>query len=222
MTTWRLLMKIRGSGSASGSISQRYGSANPHPDPYQNLMDPQHCIRWSGLVGEGVKTIRSSVAPNLHRIYFYSTQTLNFICKTKVVLQGSVLKHALMETQAKLAIFKFRFTGTGNFSKSVGRNLSSKTMSNLDFFWPSSVKAYFEEWFYSWSRKVKKDLNKNYFAFLILRRYLASWHKVIFYWLYSRFDIQERLFFSLADELIRTRRLPGIITGISLMINVLF
>jgi hypothetical protein len=43
-----------------------------------------------------------------------------------------------------------------------------------------------------------------------------------FYLLYSRFDIQERLFFSLADELIRTRRLPGIITGISLMINALF
>jgi hypothetical protein len=41
-------MKIAGSGSASGSrsgsetINQRYGSANPDPDPYQNFMDPQH------------------------------------------------------------------------------------------------------------------------------------------------------------------------------------
>jgi hypothetical protein len=26
----------------SGSTSQRYGSADPHPDPYQNFMDPQH------------------------------------------------------------------------------------------------------------------------------------------------------------------------------------
>jgi hypothetical protein len=32
-------MKIAG----SGSISQRYGSADP--DPYQNFMDPQHWLR---------------------------------------------------------------------------------------------------------------------------------------------------------------------------------
>ncbi len=31
-------MKIEG----SGSISQRHGSADPDPDPHQNVMDPQH------------------------------------------------------------------------------------------------------------------------------------------------------------------------------------
>jgi hypothetical protein len=33
-------------GSASGSISQRLGSADPDPDPdpHQNVMDPQHCF----------------------------------------------------------------------------------------------------------------------------------------------------------------------------------
>jgi hypothetical protein len=38
-------MKIEGSGSASGSISQRYGSddTDPDTDPHQNVMDPQHC-----------------------------------------------------------------------------------------------------------------------------------------------------------------------------------
>ncbi len=37
--------EIAGSGSASGSICQRHGSANPDPDPdpHQNVMDPQHC-----------------------------------------------------------------------------------------------------------------------------------------------------------------------------------
>ncbi len=39
------MMKIAGSGSTSGSesgsISQRHGSADP--DPHQNDMDPQHC-----------------------------------------------------------------------------------------------------------------------------------------------------------------------------------
>jgi hypothetical protein len=28
----------------SGSISQRHGSADPDPDPPQNVMDPQHCL----------------------------------------------------------------------------------------------------------------------------------------------------------------------------------
>jgi hypothetical protein len=36
------MMKIEGSASGSGSISQRHGSADP--DPHQNVMDPQH---WS-------------------------------------------------------------------------------------------------------------------------------------------------------------------------------
>jgi hypothetical protein len=39
------MMKIEGSGSASGSesgsIRQRHGSADP--DPHQNVIDPQHC-----------------------------------------------------------------------------------------------------------------------------------------------------------------------------------
>jgi hypothetical protein len=30
--------------AVSGSLSQRYGSADPDPDPYQNFTDPQH---WS-------------------------------------------------------------------------------------------------------------------------------------------------------------------------------
>jgi disintegrin and metalloproteinase domain-containing protein 17 len=36
------MMKIEGSESGSGSISQRHGSADPDPDPHQNVMDPQH------------------------------------------------------------------------------------------------------------------------------------------------------------------------------------
>jgi hypothetical protein len=36
------MMKIEGSGSAYGSISQRHGSADP--DPHQNVVDPQHWL----------------------------------------------------------------------------------------------------------------------------------------------------------------------------------
>ena len=55
------MKKKTGSVSGSGSISQRYGSKDP--DPYQNVMDPQHCLQLSYLgekveldhgVGEGV------------------------------------------------------------------------------------------------------------------------------------------------------------------------
>ncbi len=42
MASWRSMMKIE--GSASGSISQRHGSAESEPDPHKNVMDPQH---WS-------------------------------------------------------------------------------------------------------------------------------------------------------------------------------
>ncbi len=61
MASWRSMTKIAGSGSESGSISQRYGS--PDPDPHQNDMDPQHCcdllflsfiLPWFRL-GEGSK-----------------------------------------------------------------------------------------------------------------------------------------------------------------------
>jgi hypothetical protein len=41
------MTKIAGSGSESGfgSISHRHGSADPGPDPQQNVMDPQHCFQ---------------------------------------------------------------------------------------------------------------------------------------------------------------------------------
>jgi hypothetical protein len=29
--------------AGSGFISQRHGSADPDPDPHQNVIDPQHC-----------------------------------------------------------------------------------------------------------------------------------------------------------------------------------
>ncbi len=34
-------MKIEG----FGSISQRHGSADPDPNPHQNVMDPEHCFQ---------------------------------------------------------------------------------------------------------------------------------------------------------------------------------
>jgi hypothetical protein len=33
--------------AGSGSISQRHGSADPDPDPHQNVMDAEHCKKHS-------------------------------------------------------------------------------------------------------------------------------------------------------------------------------
>jgi hypothetical protein len=38
----------RKKGVGSGSITQRYGSRDPDPDPYQNATDPQHCSEEPG------------------------------------------------------------------------------------------------------------------------------------------------------------------------------
>ncbi len=41
LASWRSMTKIAG----FGSISQRHGSADPDPDPHQNVMDPQNCFQ---------------------------------------------------------------------------------------------------------------------------------------------------------------------------------
>ncbi len=46
------LMKIAGSGSGVGSVSQRYKSADP--DPYRNVTDPQHSETITLLVHLGI------------------------------------------------------------------------------------------------------------------------------------------------------------------------
>jgi hypothetical protein len=43
------MTKIAGSGSRSGSISQKHGSKDPDPDPPQNVMDPEHWDQGSGM-----------------------------------------------------------------------------------------------------------------------------------------------------------------------------
>jgi hypothetical protein len=45
MSLRKLTASGAGSGSESGSVSQRYGAADPVPDPYQNVTDPQHLWR---------------------------------------------------------------------------------------------------------------------------------------------------------------------------------
>jgi hypothetical protein len=50
------MTKIPGSGSAPGSISQKHGSADPDPDPQQNVTDPQH---WCKPISESSKALQN-------------------------------------------------------------------------------------------------------------------------------------------------------------------
>jgi hypothetical protein len=49
LASWRSMMKLAGSGS--GYISQMHGSADPDPDPHQNVLDPQHWLSHIILQG---------------------------------------------------------------------------------------------------------------------------------------------------------------------------
>jgi hypothetical protein len=51
-----------------GSISQRYGSGDPDPDPHQNVKDPQHCMQLLFI-------LRKNYEISLLR---YLTQSLTF------------------------------------------------------------------------------------------------------------------------------------------------
>ena len=43
-----------GSEPESGSVSQRYGSGDPEPDPHKNVMDPKHCLASKKKFGFGL------------------------------------------------------------------------------------------------------------------------------------------------------------------------
>jgi hypothetical protein len=62
-------MKIAGSGSGSesGSISQRHGSADPYPDPDppQNVLDPQHSLQCKGSRCFGDRSVEKKVGLRL-------------------------------------------------------------------------------------------------------------------------------------------------------------
>jgi hypothetical protein len=47
------LMFLGAPGSASGTVSQRYGTEDQHPDLYQNVTDPQHWFSERSLQVKG-------------------------------------------------------------------------------------------------------------------------------------------------------------------------
>jgi hypothetical protein len=55
---------------ASGSVSQKQGAEDPHPDPYQNVTDQQHCLK-----------VVSFVLDYAHILFL--------VCNTKLCLGGS-------------------------------------------------------------------------------------------------------------------------------------
>jgi hypothetical protein len=66
------MMKIEG----SGSISQTHGSADPDPDPHQNVMVPEHCLSERFSV-DGVLLARFfSIDKVLSKVFFSAERAL--------------------------------------------------------------------------------------------------------------------------------------------------
>ncbi len=74
LASWRSVTKI--AESESGSISQRHGSADPDPDPHQDLMDPKH---WK-KVGSGFGTIISDPDPQHFCLKYLNRAVQRWIC----------------------------------------------------------------------------------------------------------------------------------------------
>ncbi len=89
LASWRLMTKIAGSGFASGSISQRHGSADPDPDPdpHQNVTDPQHCFKDSNFISSYLFLISYLQA------HYLQSWKFNFLLKFGVTLQVLFCKH---------------------------------------------------------------------------------------------------------------------------------
>jgi hypothetical protein len=68
LASLRSMTKIAG----SGSISQRHGSADPDPDPPQNVMDPEHCQKHT--YGAGSATMNQTKAV---LYYFYRANDIH-------------------------------------------------------------------------------------------------------------------------------------------------
>jgi hypothetical protein len=66
------MIKREGPGSAygSGSIIKRHGSANPDPDPHQNVMDPE---LWFLAVFRSRDILGTDPASNIFLLIFSST-----------------------------------------------------------------------------------------------------------------------------------------------------
>jgi hypothetical protein len=78
-------MKIEGSASGSGSISQRHGS--PNQDPHQNVMDPQHWrkeINTLSIEPLAVQySFHTSIAKNENANFYSWSTTITMIDKGK-------------------------------------------------------------------------------------------------------------------------------------------
>ncbi len=102
MASWRSMTKIAGYGA--GTISQRHGSA----DPYQNVMDPQHCwkhyplnyIRYTGWTNrptQGEVSGGGAPAQAVHPVHVESAGEVGEHCHRGKVnqLHGAVLKRGI-------------------------------------------------------------------------------------------------------------------------------
>jgi hypothetical protein len=59
--------------AGSGSISQRHGSADPDPDPHQNIMDPEHWLVtvYKFFLEDKKKNPGIALSVNIYYFFFF-------------------------------------------------------------------------------------------------------------------------------------------------------
>jgi hypothetical protein len=70
------MTKIAGSGSESGWISQRHGSADPDPDPHHNIMDPEHWFLPAFSAAKGVGEGSQHPVENVRAAFLHSSKDM--------------------------------------------------------------------------------------------------------------------------------------------------
>ncbi len=81
-------------GSLSGSVSQRYGSVDPDPDPYQNVTHPEHCVKLHRLFPIPGCCLRQKCAKQFPRCHPPNPPDLCLLVSTGwiQILQGVTMK----------------------------------------------------------------------------------------------------------------------------------
>ncbi len=82
------------SGSESGSISQRHGSADPDPDAHQNVMDPQHwyCLLFYCLLVLGIKSNGGGTPLQMYPTAYWKVQEDDTPARTVKTIVHTLVK----------------------------------------------------------------------------------------------------------------------------------
>jgi hypothetical protein len=76
--------------AGSGSNSQRHGSADPDPDPRQNVVDPEHCYKRWNVLWRSTEELHQQRMEQMEELYDSHIQTIKRGIEQKLRNQGEL------------------------------------------------------------------------------------------------------------------------------------